>query len=160
METNERYQIWLTPSGTVTRVPITDGVRLAPVGTIRHVKINPAEMDLEGGVILYDEDSVESVNMAATGLADLPSMTAIRGSVLFGILQEDGNVETVLKRDTADWVYLWAGDRCTVCGTSKRPVQWPAFPISGGKCCEKCDAVLRSVRQYMGIGSWKPKERK
>lgn len=160
MNTNERYQIQLSPSGAVTRAQIVAGLRLAPIGTIRHRKLDPDEMDLAGGVIVYDESSVEPVNMAATKLVGANSMTAIRGAVLFGVLDEDGIPQTVLDKSTADWVELWAENRCTVCGCADKPLLWPAFPVSNGRCCEKCDAVMRSVRQYMGIGNWKPKEKK
>ena len=124
------------------------------------MKLDPDQMDLNRGVIVYDESSVEPVNMAATKLVGANSMTAIRGAVLFGVLDEDGIPQTTFDEATADWIEIWARGRCTVCGCADKPLLWPAFPISNGRCCEKCDAVMRSVRSYMGIGNWQPKEKK
>lgn len=139
----------------------SDGFELGSVAYKDTVdKEDPDQMDLAGGVIVYDESSVEPVNMAATKLVGANSMTAIRGAVLFGVMDEDGIPQTVLDKRTADWIVLFAENRCTVCGCADKPLLWPAFPVSNGRCCEKCDAVMRSVRSYMGIGNWKPREQK
>ena len=154
------YQIRLHPDGSVERLQVPERVRIAEVGTIRHRKIDSDSMDFPGGVLIYDEASEAPANMPATRLVKMHSMEVIRGSATFGMLDEDGVPNTSLDEETADWVTIWARGRCTVCGRSDYPASFPAFPVSSGKCCTKCDAVMRSVRSYMGFGNWKPRERK
>lgn len=154
------YQIRLRPDGSVERKTVTERIRVDEVGPIKHRKLDGDRMDLDRGVLLYDESSDEPINMAATRLVKMHSMEAIRGAALFGVLDEDGIPNTAFDEATADWIEIWAEGRCTVCGCSDRPAIYPAFPLSNGRCCDKCGAVMRSVRTYMGIGNWKPRESK
>lgn len=157
---NNLYQMRLRPDGTVGRKTVTERIRVDEVGPIKHRKLDSDTMDLNRGVLVFDEASDEPINMAATKLVGANSMTVIRGAVLFGVLDEDGIPNTAFDEATADWIEIWARGRCTVCGCADKPLLWPAFPISNGRCCEKCDAVMRSVRSYMGFGNWKPREKK
>lgn len=154
------YQIRLHPDGTVERKTVTDRIRVDEVGPIKHRKIDSDSMDFPGGVLIYDEGSEAPANMPATRLVKMYSMEVIRGSATFGMLDEDGIPNTSLDEETADWIEIFAENRCTVCGRADEPLLWSAFPVSNGRCCEKCDAVMRSVRSYMGFGNWKPREEK
>lgn len=159
-EARERvFRIWLRPDGVVSREDmdgaiITDEVLYSAYDG--RAAIDADELDLPGGVMIYDTESEGEINMAAMGIAKRQG-EAIRGNVVFAVRGEDGKLRTAMDSKTANWIGIFASERCTVCGVGNKMLVGDAFPISRGRCCDKCEAVVRSVRGYMGISKWKPR---
>lgn len=152
------HQIWLRANGQVETEEQDIPIILSEVDSIRAATIIPTEMDLYNGVVLYDAESADPVNMPATKLCRLPAGRCIRGDVLFAewIESDDrsGRYEVTFDSDTAEWIKLWAGGRCTICGRGDKAIRWQAFPISAGRCCEACGGVAANLRQFMGVDRW------
>lgn len=156
------YRVWLRPDGAVSREDmdgaiISDGVLYSAFEG--RAEIDSEELDLPNGVMVYDTESEGEINMAAMGIAKGQGV-AIRGNVVFAVRGEDGKLRTAMDSNTANWIGIFASGRCTVCGVGNKTLVGDAFPISRGRCCDKCEAVVKSVRSYMGISKWRPRSAK